>query len=267
MNDICVFLPQPSRPGGLRLHHFVYETGIRKVKQPILLTYYRANLVCRGGGILKCRGQEYPLAPGTLFFTFPEIPYRIEEREDLAFLYTSFSGEDVRELLQSFQVSPAVFLFPGFSHLIPFWMQSIRRITSQNAPVLTESVLLHTLSFLGNQEPSAQEEEDRFTQVLRYVDNSFANPELTLMRVADLFFYSRKYLSSLFVKHTGVRFSDYVNRVRIRHAAALLENGSCSVADAAAQCGFSDPLYFSKVFRKLTGQSPSRYSGSEESAV
>lgn len=53
--------------------------------------------------------------------------------------------------------------------------------------------------------------------------------------------------------------TDTVARLRIERGAELLKAGNVSVKEAAARCGFTDPNYFAKVFRKVTGLSPSQY--------
>ena len=55
-----------------------------------------------------------------------------------------------------------------------------------------------------------------------------------------------------------VTFNDFLNAVRITHARSLLEGG-CSVEKTAEKCGFSDPSYFSKVFKKFVGTTPKSY--------
>ena len=50
--------------------------------------------------------------------------------------------------------------------------------------------------------------------------------------------------------------SEYIATIRIQYACTLMEQGLSSVSDIALLCGFSDPLYFSKVFKKRMGISP-----------
>ena len=54
-------------------------------------------------------------------------------------------------------------------------------------------------------------------------------------------------------------FSEYLRLVRVKHAVMLIENGVTSVKNVASLSGFSDPLYFSKVFTESVGVSPSEY--------
>ena len=69
----------------------------------------------------------------------------------------------------------------------------------------------------------------------------------------------KKYLSALFKRRTGLRFSEYLNEIRIQRARELLQEGSRSLVQVATICGFANPLYFSKVFKKRIGVSPKSY--------
>ncbi|WP_274653909.1 helix-turn-helix transcriptional regulator [Paenibacillus humicola] len=66
------------------------------------------------------------------------------------------------------------------------------------------------------------------------------------------------YFGTLFKKHTGVTVKEYVNRIRINNAENMLASSEFSIAEAALKCGFEDPFYFSKVFKKIKGYSPSK---------
>ena len=76
----------------------------------------------------------------------------------------------------------------------------------------------------------------------------------------DVFFYTdtEKYLSYLFKKNMQIGFTQYVNNLRIQCALGLIGEGWQSVSEIAFASGYSDALYFSKVFRKKVGCTPSQ---------
>lgn len=258
LEDICNFLPKKNRSGSIEYYHFVYETNFKRLSQPFFFSRYGAYLVFKGCGILKTKSNEYNINSGTLFFTFPQSAFEINSSENLTYLYITFDGNGAKALLDSFSISEDNFVFPGMEQLTDFWMTSIRRITPANATALTESVLLYSLSFIGNSEEMVQS-ASKFESILRYINENFSDPTLSVKKIADVYFYSEKYLSSLFVKKTGSKFTEYLNKLRITHAITLLKENSRSVSQTAFACGFSDPMYFSKVFKKIVGISPSEY--------
>lgn len=66
-------------------------------------------------------------------------------------------------------------------------------------------------------------------------------------------------LSALFQQHFGLPPLHYQQRLRMKRANMLLQDDNLSVATVAQRCGYDDPLYFSKVFRRWYGQSPSAF--------
>lgn len=103
--------------------------------------------------------------------------------------------------------------------------------------------------------------ESGYDPVSRAVDiiNRTYMQNLTLQSVAEEINISPGYLSRLFTGKKGISFTQYVNFVRIEKAKILLGSGAYRVGDAAAQVGFTDHGYFSKVFRRLCDTSPEEY--------
>jgi transcriptional regulator GlxA family with amidase domain len=66
-------------------------------------------------------------------------------------------------------------------------------------------------------------------------------------------------LFQLFKQNTGLTPNDYLQRLRIAKARELLTTTSQSVTEIAFAAGFASSQYFSRVFRKYTGQMPSEY--------
>ena len=71
--------------------------------------------------------------------------------------------------------------------------------------------------------------------------------------------YSKAYLSKIFLKNYGYTINEYMNKVKINEAKKLIREKEQNFAQIAETLCFRDPLYFSKVFRRVTGMSPSEY--------
>lgn len=82
--------------------------------------------------------------------------------------------------------------------------------------------------------------------------------------VAEKVGISAAYLSTLFQKHLSKGFVDYLNEVRIEHACTYLQQNYLKTYEIAYKAGFRDEKYFSKVFKKVKGQSPSEYRKSHQ---
>ena len=257
VEDICRFLPADDSFSELCFHHFVYEASHYRLHQPFIRKFYYAHLIFKGTGTLKTKGQSYTVEPGTLFFTEPDQLYFLTGDHDLKYMYITFSGTNAALLLKKFHISSENAIFPAMTHLTEFWMQALRRITDHNAAALTESVLLYTLSYIDSHGVCQPENLSRFDTILQYVHNNYANPDLSIVALADMFFYNKKYLSTLFVKNTGTRFSEYLNKLRVQQAEKLVRKG-LPICEVSEKCGFRDPCYFSKIYKKYTGHSPSK---------
>lgn len=83
--------------------------------------------------------------------------------------------------------------------------------------------------------------------------------DLSLKAMAELLNVNASYLSTLFKKETGTTLTDYVNRKRIDHAILLLNSTTMQIQTIAQHCGISDLNYFTKMFKKFIGKTPSEY--------
>ena len=57
----------------------------------------------------------------------------------------------------------------------------------------------------------------------------------------------------------SVGFKDYLVNLRMQYAHKLITDGLTSISEIAIRCGYIDPLYFSKAFKKMVGVSPTKY--------
>lgn len=93
---------------------------------------------------------------------------------------------------------------------------------------------------------------------LEYIQINFEK-RISLDEMASLCNISSSYFSKLFNKITGDNFSNYINQARIDRACVLLATTDTPITVIALDLGFEDNSYFDKVFKKLTGVTPSFY--------
>ncbi len=92
----------------------------------------------------------------------------------------------------------------------------------------------------------------------KYIQLNFASP-IGLESVSEQVGFNPTYFSLLFKKETGMNFLEYLTDVRIREAKRLLSDPRKTIADVAAEVGYSDVKHFSRVFTRSTGIHPSKY--------
>jgi len=104
-----------------------------------------------------------------------------------------------------------------------------------------------------------QSTSDIFALIDEYVMEYYME-SLSLQKVCSRFNISQPHLSKLFRKHKNMTFTDYLTMLRMEEAKKLIdENGNIKLKDVAHLVGYSDSLYFSKVFKVYTGCTPSQY--------
>jgi two-component system response regulator YesN len=99
---------------------------------------------------------------------------------------------------------------------------------------------------------------DAIEQSCRYIKDHFRE-ELTLSEMAERTNFSVSHFSTLFKKHTGSSFVNYVNGLKVDEAKKLLRSTAYSVAEIAEMAGFSTTPYFSRVFKSTAGLTPLEY--------
>lgn len=134
-----------------------------------------------------------------------------------------------------------------------------------NAPHVHEAVgLLETFLEEANMQILAKTQQGSsasMKKLLEYIEEHHAET-LNLTTLGQYFHFNPSYLSSYFTAHHTEGFSEYLNKIRVEKAAKLLRSDTMSISDISSIVGYSDPSYFTKVFKKVTGYSPVNTAGS-----
>lgn len=137
-----------------------------------------------------------------------------------------------------------------------YYLSDIRRCELVLS-ALGELIASYMVVYRSNSEYSESVEKIR-TMILR----SFAQPDFALDAAIQELPFHYDYLRKLFKKEIGVTPLEYMTRLRMKKASTMLtaQGGTgYSVAEIARLCGYDDALYFSRVFKKTHGMSPSAY--------
>jgi two-component system response regulator YesN len=95
-------------------------------------------------------------------------------------------------------------------------------------------------------------------EAIRIIKTQYSE-NLSLDEVAQQLFISPYYLSHLFSEELKVTFHEYLTRIRMDEAKRLLSDRSLTIMEISFRVGYDDPNYFSKVFKKNIGVSPTQY--------
>ena len=92
----------------------------------------------------------------------------------------------------------------------------------------------------------------------RYIWENYTR-KISLQEIADASGLSAPYFSTIFKEEMGENLSNYLNRLRVEKAAAMLATTNLPISEIAAACGFEDQSWFSKIFKNNTGFTPAKY--------
>ena len=152
------------------------------------------------------------------------------------------------------------------------WQVDLRRLeeayfqTRVISPKQYESVVrlltifAQHLSLVSNQllVRNANAEPPAITRAKQFIKEHQAD-EISLGDVAKAVNTSTFYFCKMFKKTTGLNFTDYLSRVRVEKARNLLLNPNLRISEIAFAAGFQSLSHFNRVFRRIAGESPTRY--------
>ncbi|NGZ73924.1 helix-turn-helix domain-containing protein [Saccharibacillus alkalitolerans] len=97
------------------------------------------------------------------------------------------------------------------------------------------------------------------SEMKTYIEENFANPDLSLKHLSDRFQISGKYASYLFKTEFDMKFVDFLTQLRMKEAERLLLESDCPLQDIALQVGYANAITFGRVFKRVSGITPGDY--------
>jgi AraC-like DNA-binding protein len=219
-----------------------------------------------GAGNLRYERRNYRIGPGeTMLVTIPH-PHRywVEPGETWSFFWIAMSGQEALRLHHAI-LAEAGPVFRLRSDTVERLAQTSLDLAQNafEAGRASSAAYAATMALfddlLARQEPAAGDlghaAVGRATaHIRRHLDQ-----QLDVQGLADVAGLSRAHFSRLFAQIEGAPPSEFVLRERMQRAARLLLAGQLSIKAISSACGFDDPNYFAKVFRRTFAISPSQF--------
>ncbi len=95
-------------------------------------------------------------------------------------------------------------------------------------------------------------------KIYKYIQNNY-NQDIGILEIADEFHLSPSYLASFFKNQTGYSPIEYLTKVKIDTAKNLLNNLKLKISAVASEVGYKSPYYFYRIFKKVSGTTPTQY--------
>ena len=255
-NNICRFTN--VRSSDLTCTSFVYEETDAQSKRSFTEGYI-IGFVVRGSGLLNVGDRAYDINKGNAFFVQKGSLFSIKREGEIAYFYISFCGRRAEELVDRFGLSEVDCVFEicdNYDRLTDFAFDCLNRSNESNTDLLGEAGLLYLLAHLDSRKSVSN---NLLSKMIAITNEYFTDSAFSLRTLSESLRYDAKYLSFCFKKNKGICYSQYLRDLRIRHSIFLMEQGISGVKNVAILSGFSDALYFSKIFKKEIGKTPKEY--------
>ncbi|MBJ6363735.1 AraC family transcriptional regulator [Paenibacillus sp. GCM10012307] len=247
---------------------------------PTVHEYVLIHTVIEGKGWFESDGKRYNCRAGDTFVIMPGklVSYAADPRFPWQYAWAAFTPYHHVALMADIgivQGNCVIHAEPDEQIMAEYRnMQDALKDTAY--PQLADlkasghlQLLLYRLALANNAQlaPAAVTESDiqrQISRTINWLNLQYAQP-LSIDHIAKSLGYHRTYLSKMFRAATGLSPMQYLLRIRMERAAQLLQEGQLSIKQIASSVGYSDALYFSRQFRKWSGQAPSVYSKRPES--
>ena len=232
--------------------------------------FYHLFFVRSGKTIMLAGGKSYSLKQGDCIIIPPGVLHEIpaEEHSLLVSYEVKFTIED--PYLENSLNRGQPLIYEGVSY-IGLSMQHIVYSWAVNDPESRDRANIFLSSMLLSVTSEQPHEQLRVSsyiditpfpklvkQIIQYIESNHTEP-FSLEQLASEVGYNKRYLCSAFKRSTGITILDYLNHVRIRHAAQCFYYHNVPISVIAQCVGFVTPVHFTRVFKNLVGVSPSRF--------
>ncbi|HKJ42700.1 MAG TPA: two-component regulator propeller domain-containing protein [Sunxiuqinia sp.] len=102
-------------------------------------------------------------------------------------------------------------------------------------------------------------DEEFISRAYKILEQNYTEPEFSASQFASEMFVSRSLLYKKIRAITDLNITDFINSFKLKKAVGLIQRNNLPIADIAFNVGFNDPKYFSRIFRKFYGMSPSEF--------
>ena len=136
-------------------------------------------------------------------------------------------------------------------------------IDSQDTFETSSEILAKVLLMLSDISQDVTSQKGKLLNDIRtYINNNFADANLSLTQISDHFGLNESYFSSYFKELSSQNFSTYVENYRLNEAIALMKNTYLTINEIALKCGYTNKITFYRAFKRNYFQSPSEYRSS-----
>lgn len=224
-------------------------------------------LICmlNGSMVAEWKDKKDVIKRGSAVFVsantfFSQTTYE-KQKEYINYLWVHFTGNEAEKLLNECNI-PLNTIFKAdikdsivslFEELFAVFRNAVSE-RDHTAPIILRYLFLK----LGQAKIERKKESKKLDASLQYI-HTHISESLPLEKLSAMEYLSTSRYRDLFRKSTGYSPSEYITRIRIRQACELIDEGNLSIDEIALRVGYSDRLYFQRVFKNRLGITPGEY--------
>lgn len=256
---------QKSSPGELILYSCRKDAGVPVGTSfgPVVRQAFIIECCTEGEARHIVNGKPYPLSAGQAMVFFPgdSVIHETVGHVPRRGWWCHVGGEGaVRAFAAAGIRSDAPYLPAGAAAEVTRLLRRIEEMNRENDPGAEwrrKGLLFSAFGEILRAAPVRTERSVYVSRAVGMMESCCAEP-LDVAKIARGIGLDRSYFSTLFRRETGVSPKEYLTRLRIGRASALLRSTDLPVGEIALSCGFA-PESFSRVFTRKTGKTPLRY--------
>lgn len=262
--EYIVSIPPQSKksPFALTLTGITYENPWYEINRPSC-DIFTMEYVISGKGHIEINGHEYIAETGDSYIlpNGKNIRYYSDRADPWRKIWFNAQGAFLSETARIFGLSGRI-VFPK-TNTLPYFKRILKicenkalsadEINTLCAPVFTELIM-----FISSEINKNDSISDEAMTLKRYIDSRIEE-NISIKTLSKLIFRSESQTIRIFKKNFNTTPYDYLLDNKINRAKEIILNTNLSVKETAYRLGFSDEHYFSGIFHKKTGLSPTEY--------
>lgn len=262
MEACCGYRKTPQ--GNLRMYMNIRSAGFYAVEPPWRDRTFQhtfAQLFWCGSGAFRFEEGPAPglLQQGEVCLLFPGDMHKISAADRGELYWMSFDGPRVRDIIDTFDLKHGIFTAGDVpKHLFNQIIEEVNTLTPEGEyKAGATGYRILSLAIAGRE--SIQSCSALYRRFMGLLACNFANPNYGIADYTEALNCHRSTLMRLMRKYHNCTPVEYLRSLRLKKACELLSGTSCSIKEIALRCGFEDPNYFAKVFRRRYNKNPSDF--------
>lgn len=232
---------------------------------PHLREHYLIHYIQRGSVVFEENQRQHIVNDGDIFVIYPDILtnyYNADIYKPLEFCWIGFMGDTAESHLEYVGITrdnPVIHINNAdFEEAILKLIKLFETNKNLSEIVFNNQLLKCFHSIEKSVKTNVKETVNYVDTVLAYIDDNYMK-DISTADIAEFAKLNRSYLFKIFKQQTGLSVSKYLIKYRINKACEFFKEYGFTISQVAQMVGVDDIYYFSKLFKKVTGITPSEY--------